>query len=108
MNRVSIFLARIGLDQSLHALANDLAADCKNEVWDRLASNPVARSINEARGFVCARATLIASRSVASSIQAASLPSSMRQRLVELVTQHLVDGLAPRLYEGRHGLRRVA
>ena len=110
MNRVSIFLARMGLDQPLHSLAGEISKACESDVWGRLSATPSARSINEARGFVRARTTLVAGRNVSQNQPAMTLPGSMRQRLTEMVTQRLVDGLAPRLYENSspHELRRAA
>ena len=110
MNIVSMFLARIGLDQPLHSLASEIAGGCRGDVLQRLSTNPDARSMNEARGFVRARSALVVGRAVGQHPAADQLSTSMRGRLVELVHQRLVDELAPTLYDMSqpNRLRRVA
>lgn len=105
MNRMQRLLIRMGLDGALRAQAEELANECAQVVNARLSGNTMLSSINEARGYVRARAATIIQRRVA---EVQGLADDHRQQLRAMVADKLSDQFASQLLHRRVIQRKAA
>lgn len=105
MNRLQRLLIRMGLDGALRTHADELANECAAAVSARLTGNTILSTINEARGYVRARAATIIQRRVA---EIQGLADDHRQQLRAMVAEKLSDQFASQLLHRRVIQRRAA
>jgi hypothetical protein len=78
-------------------LAEKLAVDCHESVWQVVHEHALCMSPAEARGYVRARASLAVKRTVDNAILNAAAPSSERERLRGLATDHVIRLISAQL-----------
>lgn len=106
MNTFQIWLAHLGLDSALRRQADQIAAACADKVSARLNGVPPLASGDEARGYVRARAATVINQRVAA---ARTVHPRFRQRLVEMVTERIIERFALRMLSPQaNPIRRAA
>jgi len=91
MNALQRLLLRLGLDGPLERRADELAAECSEVVAARLSGAPEVSSMNEARGYIRARAATTIRRHVA---EIQGMPDRRRRQLQDMVGERLAERFA--------------
>ena len=78
-------------------LAERLAVDCHESVWHTVHDQALGMSPAEARGYVRARSSLAVKHKVDTAILNAAAPSTERERLRDMTTEHVIRLISAQL-----------
>ena len=78
--------------QDLGRTAQLTADRSAGQVWDRIRHRILAMDINEARGYIRSRATLIVVKKLAEDTSVRRLSAGQQQQLKEMTLEAVIDG----------------